>query len=138
MQIYIGADHRGFDLKQEVLKNLPTIIDIGCFNSSTCDYPDIVLELSKKEFDFGILICHSGIGMSVCANKYPKIRAGLCLNIEMAKLSREHTNCNVLVLPSAFLDCKLASSIVKVFIKTQFIGGIYKNRIEKFPSLLKI
>ena len=137
MKILIGSDHRGFDLKQELITGVTGIIDIGCFSRERCDYPDIVQSLINNEFDFGVLICNTGIGMSVCANKYPGISAALCMNSEMAQSSREHTNCNVLVLPSAFVDFPLALKMIHIFVGTKFFDGVYKNRVEKFLSLLK-
>ena len=104
MKIAIGSDHRGFELKEEIISFLKKheVVDFGTFTEDSCDYPDFALKVAKAvssgKFERGILICSTGIGMSITANKIHGIRAALCLNEKMAKQSREHLNSNILVL----------------------------------------
>lgn len=138
MKILIGSDHRGFELKKNIIENIGyPLIDIGCDSPNRCDYPDIVKKLVQQDFDFGILICNTGIGMSICANKYEKIRAGLCMSLEMAKLSREHNDCNILVIPAAYIKMEIAIGMINVFTENSFSSEeIYESRLRKFPNLL--
>ncbi|MBU6339331.1 MAG: ribose 5-phosphate isomerase B [Rickettsiales bacterium] len=138
-QIFIASDHAGYDLKQflisEFSKQNIKIIDLGCDSSEkSVDYPDYAEKLSKKitkESDFGILICGSGIGISIAANRFQNIRAALCHNIKSAKLARAHNNANVLCLGARFIKAKSALSLVKTFLNTEFEGGRHATRVEK-------
>lgn len=135
MQIAIGSDHGGYKLKEEIKRYLEkkgyTYKDFGCNSEESCDYPDYGFPVSeavaKGEYDRGILICKTGIGMSIIANKVKGIRAALCNTSEIAKKSREHNDANVLVL-AAVID---ALKIVDVWLNTNFLGGRHKRRLDK-------
>jgi len=139
--LYLGADHRGFKKKEELKKYLREMgvkfLDLGntIFDSND-DYPDfakmVAERVSKDPKGKGILICGSGIGMSISANKFKGIRAGLCLNEKMARLSRQKTNCNILCLSADFLPLNKMKQIVRVWLSTKFNQKErYKRRIRK-------
>lgn len=135
----IGSDHGGFDLKQFLIENLSAqgykFEDIGTHSDESVDYPDFIHPVAKMvnsgEKSFGIIICGSGQGASMTANKYPHVRAGLCWDMEQAKLARLHNNANIIALPGRFVDFELAAEMVKVFLNTDFEGGRHIQRIEK-------
>lgn len=134
--IYIASDHAGFSLKEEILKsNTSNLIDLGTNGSQSVDYPDFAFKLVdnmlKNEDSKGILICGSGIGMSIAANRNPNIRAGLAFNAEIAKLMRQHNNANVLVLPGRFINIHEALKCVDNFLSIDFESGRHKERIRK-------
>ncbi|MBP7496426.1 MAG: ribose 5-phosphate isomerase B [Bacteroidales bacterium] len=138
-KIVIGCDHAGYMLKEYLKEHLSdakfNITDIGIYSEETVDYPDIAHILTKSvsvgEYDFGILICGSGNGMAMTANRYKGIRAALCWDIEIAKLARLHNNANILSLPGRFIDFQIALEMAKIFICTAFEGGRHIKRIEK-------
>ena len=139
MRIGIGADHRGFRLKN-FLKTLLQqdgyeIKDFGVFNENPADYPDTAFALTRdwqrKKIDRGILICGSGLGMSIAANKVKGIRATLCLNEAMAKMARNHNDSNILVLAANFTAKAKAKKILKVWLTENFEGGRHHDRVEK-------
>ena len=136
MNILIGSDHAGFTLKNKIKEYLThhsySIIDVGCFNQNSCDYPIIVDELCTKlkVYDVGILICGTGIGVSIKANRYKSIRCALCHNVETAELGRKHNNANILALGSRIVNDEEAFKIVDVFLNTEFEGGRHTNRIN--------
>lgn len=142
-EIFIASDHAGFDLKEQITKNIfeNEIIfkDLGTNNINSVDYPDYAKilcdKISKKKNCKGILICGTGIGMSIVANRYQNIRAALCLNEKMAKLSREHNNANVLVLGSRLISCEQAIKSIIVFLLTGFEGGRHQARLEKINNV---
>lgn len=137
MKIAIGSDHAGVALKDFLVKNSNTekFVDFGTNSSDSVDYPDfaekVSLAVKKGEAEIGVLICGSGIGMSIAANRHKEIRAALCLNEEMAKLSRQHNNANVLVLGARLTDEKTALSCLKTFLSTKFEGGRHQKRVDK-------
>ncbi len=139
--IPIGSDHAGFELKKTLLKNLSAegyqFLDLGTFTDESVDYPDFIHPVAKlineDKNPFGIIICGSGQGAAMTANKYPKVRAGLGWNIEQAKLIRRHNNANIIALPGRFTDGKIASEMVRVFLNTDFDGGRHLKRINKIP-----
>jgi ribose 5-phosphate isomerase B len=139
MKIAIASDHAGFDLKSIIIKEFGSkyqIIDLGCDNSeSSVDYPDFAQKLSKniidKSVNFGILICGSGIGISIAANRFSQIRAALCHNSKIAEISRKHNDANVLCLGARIVDEENALRIVQTFLNTDFAGGRHAKRIEK-------
>jgi ribose 5-phosphate isomerase B len=145
MRIAIGSDHAGFELKEEIKKHIEKLgheyKDFGTFGKESVDYPDfaskVAKAVSKKIYDRGILICGSGIGMSMCANKVPGIRAALCYSIETAKLSRKHNDANVLTLGARLTNPKLAKKIVEVWLQTEFEGGRHKRRVDKIMEMEK-
>jgi ribose 5-phosphate isomerase B len=145
MKIAIGSDHAGFELKEKIKKYLDELgykyKDFGTDSNESVDYPDYALKVAesvaKKEYDRGILICGSGIGMCMTANKVPGIRAALCHNIETAKLSREHNDANVLTFGARMIDENTAKDIVKVWLKTEFLGDRHLRRINKIKDIEK-
>jgi ribose 5-phosphate isomerase B len=140
-KLLIASDHAGFDLKKNIISSLEKkrfkIIDLGPYTKESVDYPDYAKKLSKKIKDnsFGILICGSGIGMSIMANRYKNVRASLVHNIKTAKLAREHNNANVLILGSRILKKKNVLKIAEVFFTTLFLKGRHLRRIKKFKNV---
>ena len=142
-KIAIGSDHAGFGLKEEVLGLLKgrniDIVDCGTNSVESVDYPDFgarVSELvSSGEVDRGILICGTGLGMSMVANKYPKVRAALCNDLFSAKMSRMHNDANVLVLGGRVIGKDLAAEIVKVWLTTPFEGDRHLKRLQKIKNI---
>jgi ribose 5-phosphate isomerase B len=137
--IAIGSDHAGFEFKSRICKLLYDLgenyIDFGTFSSESCDYPDyaklVVNSIIQKKCDKGILVCGSGIGMSITANRYKGIRATLCWSEEVAKISKTHNDSNILALAERFTPWIETEKIVKVWLKTNFEGGRHINRINK-------
>ncbi len=135
--IIIAADHAGFNLKNQVIDHLKnknfTIQDLGCFNEESVDYPDYAQKLcSLIDKNYGILICGTGIGMSICANRFPHIRAALCFNSIMAQASREHNNANILVLGARIIDSKTSLECVDAFLSNNHpIQPRHQQRLEK-------
>lgn len=136
--ICIASDHAGYELKEflkERFKQDFSWIDFGCFGKDSVDYPDFIHPLAKEIDEglqmTGVIICGSGIGVSMVANKYKKVRAALCWNKEIAKLSRQHNNANVLALPARFISNVEASEITEIFMTTAFEGGRHAIRVEK-------
>lgn len=137
--IAIGSDHAGFDLKQEVIEYLKTkkiqISDKGCYSSERADYPDFGHAVSKsvlnKEVELGILMCGSGNGINMSANKHKGIRAALCWNSEIATLARQHNDANILVLPARYISKEEAFRCVDIFLSEKFEGGRHQQRVEK-------
>jgi ribose 5-phosphate isomerase B len=139
MKIGIGGDHAGFAYKEEIKKMLQemghTIVDHGPFDETSVDYPDFAHPLANgvenHTEDLGILICGSGNGVAITANKHQGIRAALCWTVELGQLARQHNNANVLCLPARFISIELAKEIVSAFIQTPFEGGRHENRVNK-------
>ncbi len=133
----IASDHAGYKLKEELIRAFPEheFLDFGADSESSMDYPDsgfpAAQAVAEGECEFGILICGSGIGMSITANKVPGIRAALCSITDVARLSRMHNNANVLVLAGRFTATAYAIEIVKAWLETPFDGGRHLNRINK-------
>ena len=142
LKIAIGGDHAGFQLKEIIKSKLEAdgyfLEDFGPFSDQSVDYPDFVHPVAnsveKGEFNFGILICGSGNGVAMTANKHKGIRAAVCWNEMLAKLARAHNNANILCLAGRFLDDELAMEIVDIFLKTSFDGGRHINRIKKITD----
>lgn len=142
MKIVVAADHGGLELKELVKRSLVTlgheVEDVGCFTNDSVDYPDFaekaVALIIKNECSMGILICGTGIGMSIAANRYRSIRAANCSNVYTAKMSREHNNANVLCLGARVLDTDTAIEMVRVWLETPFAGGRHQRRIAKFSD----
>jgi ribose 5-phosphate isomerase B len=141
-QIAIGGDHAGFTYKNmltNLLKELGhNVQDFGPASDASVDYPDHVHPLAQAvvsgEADLGILICGSGNGVAITANKYQQVRAALCWEPELAKLSREHNNANILCIPARFVSEEVAAEMVKVFLNTDFEGGRHQNRVNKIAA----
>ena len=139
MKIAIGADHAGFSLKEKLKKYLQgkniEVKDFGPNSEQSVDYPDyahpVAAAVEKKEFDFGLLMCGSGNGINMTANKHAGIRSALCWNAEIAKLSRQHNNANILTLPARFIEEAEAKKCVDAFLSTPFEGGRHEGRVRK-------
>ena len=142
MKIAIGSDHAGYDLKSILIKHIKNmgfnLRDFGTNSKDSCDYPDyakeVALCVSNGEADMGILICGTGIGMSICANKIRGIRAALCVSNEMAKLSRQHNNANIICLGARLLKDDEACSIIDTWLTTDFEGGRHERRLSKISD----
>ena len=138
-KIVLASDHAGFKLKEEIknflIKKKEKILDLGTKNTNSVDYPDYAHLLSKKmkkdKNQFGILICGSGTGMSMAANKHKNIRAALCYNAKSTKLSRSHNNANVMTIGSRLIKKKVALKCVDTFLNTNFDGGRHIRRVKK-------
>lgn len=145
MQIGLACDHGGVELKEEVKPFLKSMgfepIDLGTFNKDSVDYPDYAIlvaeRISKGEMERGILICGTGIGMSMVANKFPGVRAALVNDLYSSRFSREHTDANILVMGGRIVGRELAKEIIKVWLNTAFAGGRHKRRLEKIEALEK-
>lgn len=139
MLISIGSDHAGYKLKEEIKSFLSSLNikykDCGTFSEESVDYPDfghaVANDVKNKQADFGIVICGSGNGINMSANKHKGIRSALCWNEEIAKLARLHNDANILALPGRFINVDEAKKAVKTFIDTPFEGGRHQNRINK-------
>jgi ribose 5-phosphate isomerase B len=142
MKIAIGADHGGFELKKvisTILKDLGhDVKDFGCTSQESVDYPDfagkVARGVSEGLFERGILICGTGIGMSISANKFPHVRAALCHNLFTARLSREHNDANILVMGERVIGKGLAQEMVRIWLETGFEGGRHQRRVEKMNA----
>lgn len=138
MTIIIGCDHGGFELKQEIMNcvaaNGHQVVDAGCYSTDSVDYPDFASEVCgaivKEKADKGILICGTGIGMSIAANRHPGIRAALCMEPFSARMSREHNDANVLCLGGRLTGVALAIDIVETWLNTEFSGGRHQRRLD--------
>jgi len=137
-KIFISSDHAGFDLKKRIIQKFSKnqkIIDLGPSSDKSVDYPDYAHKLSKKvssnSRNFGILVCGSGIGMSISANKNKKIRAALCYSVKNTKLSRLHNNANIITLGARLINKNKAFNLIKVFLSTKFQGGRHLRRVKK-------
>lgn len=137
--VAIGSDHAGFAYKTELVKKLNgqkiQVIDMGVYEDKSVDYPDyahpVAASVEKGEAVFGILICGTGNGVCMTANKHHGIRAALCWNNDIAKLVRLHNNANILCMPSRFVSIELACEMLSTFMVTEFEGGRHANRVEK-------
>ena len=138
--IHIGCDHAALDLKNIIIRQLEerglTVTDHGTYTPESCDYPDIahdVAQAVEKENGTGILLCGTGIGMSMAANHHKGIRAALCTTELHAKLARRHNDANILCLGARMTGVELAKAIVEALLTTGFEGGRHKRRIDKIP-----
>ena len=137
-KIFISSDHAGFNLKKNIIKKLSKklkIIDLGPSSTLSVDYPDYAHKLSKKvasnSRNLGILICGSGMGMAISANKNKKIRAALCYSVKSTKLSRLHNNANIITLGARLINKNKAFNLIRVFLNTKFEGGRHLKRVKK-------
>jgi ribose 5-phosphate isomerase B len=142
MKVALGSDHRGYEAK-ELIKSLlqrsgHDVVDFGTHESKSCDYPDfaipVALAVARGEADRGILICGSGIGMSVTANKVHGVRAALCHDEMTAQLSRKHNDANVLCLPAMLINDPLINRLVETWLTTDFEGGRHERRVRKMMA----
>jgi ribose 5-phosphate isomerase B len=138
-KICIASDHAGFNLKENIKDYLiskhVSIFDLGPYEKKSVDYPDYAKKLAQrvraKKSDVGILVCGSGTGMAISANKIKKIRAAVCYNIRSTRLSREHNNANIIALGARLTNKKLSLKLVEIFLKTKFEGGRHLKRVNK-------
>lgn len=146
MKLAIGCDHGGFELKEEILKFLKTVAniqvsDLGPAGKESVDYPDYGAKVSEAvssgATDRGILICGTGIGMSIVANRYPDVRAALCHDHFTAQMSREHNDANILVMGERVIGKGVALEIVKTWLDTAFAGGRHRKRLDKITDIEK-
>lgn len=139
MKIVIGSDHAGFDLKEALKESFDGMVDVGTYNEDSVDYPDFAAKvaraISSGEFKRGILICGSGVGMSIVANKFPGVRAALCTDTDTARMSRMHNDANILVLAGRRTDAEKAAAIVRVWSNTEFEGGRHRKRLDKIKNI---
>jgi ribose 5-phosphate isomerase B len=141
--IVIGSDHAAYALKEKVkaflIERSIDVEDVGCHSEDSVDYPDVGIKLasmvSSGKFDKGILMCGTGIGMSMVANKFPHVRAALCADIFSAVMSRRHNDSNILVMGGRVIGDILAMEIVKIWLETPFDGGRHQRRLEKFDEI---
>lgn len=144
-KLLIASDHAGFILKEKLKaylgKKAISVKDLGTYSLERCDYPlyayDLAKAISSEKFKRGILICKSGVGNSIVANRLPGVRAALCDNIKIAKLSRQHNDSNVLALGSGFVKADLAKRIVWAWLNTKFLGGRHLRRIKLINQIDK-
>lgn len=145
MKIAVGSDHAGYELKEKIAEHLKNqglmVEDYGTNGNNSVDYPDFAVAVaeavSQGKIDRGILICGTGIGMSIAANKFPHVRAALCYDAYSAEMSRRHNNANILVLAGRVLKSDLAINMVDIWLKTEFEGGRHKSRIDKIGKIEK-
>ncbi|MBO4482114.1 MAG: ribose 5-phosphate isomerase B [Bacteroidales bacterium] len=138
MKIYIGSDHAGYDLKEQIKQHFTNgfeWIDLGTDSTASVDYPNfahpVAQAVAENTDNIGILICGTGNGMAMTANKHQNIRAALCWSKEIAALARQHNNANILVLPARFIPAETAFEMIETFLSTPFEGGRHLNRVNK-------
>lgn len=143
MKIAMACDHGGLDLKNAVKQYLEEngyeICDFGTLTKDSCDYPDFAkpaaLAVQRGECEKGIVVCTTGIGVSIVANKVKGVRCALCMNEDMAEMTRRHNDANVLALGQKYVDAKTAEKIAEKFLTTAFEGGRHKTRVDKIETL---
>lgn len=142
--VVMASDHGGFEMKEYLKKKLIsegyTIKDFGTYSDESVDYPDYIHPLAsavnKGEYTTGIILCGSGNGAQITANKYPNVRAALCWNEEQTRLAREHNNANIMSLPGRFIPLEQAWQMTLLFLSTSFEGGRHERRVKKIAQLL--
>lgn len=142
MKIAIGADHAGFEYKQRIVAYLTDkgfeIQDFGAFSTDSVDFPDFAHPTAKAvengKVDFGILLCGSGQGVNMTANKHQNVRSALCWNTDVAKLTRQHNNANMIALPARFVAYEYAIEMIEIFISTEFERGRHERRVDKINN----
>lgn len=138
-KIIIGCDHAGYEMKLVLIDTLQSmnisVKDVGAYSAESVDYPDIAhalaIEIENGNYELGILLCGSGNGVNMVANKHQSVRSALCWNTEIASLARKHNNANVLAIPARFIDNDEAIEIMKTFLTTDFEGGRHERRVNK-------
>ncbi len=142
LKVVIGSDHGGFNYKEVIIDYLKSnnieVFDVGTYNKESCDYPIIAREVTNKiisgEYNRGILVCGTGIGMSIAANKVHDIRASLCGDTYSARMTRQHNNSNILCLGERVIGENLMLDIVEIWLKTEFEGGRHQRRIDMLDT----
>jgi ribose 5-phosphate isomerase B len=143
MRIYLGADHAGFELKEHVRDTLKAlgheVTDVGTDGEESVDYPDyagmVARAVAGGAADFGVLVCGTGLGMAIAANKVPGVRAVQISDPEMARMARLHNNANVVTLAGRYLPPAAADAVLEVFLKTEYEGGRHQRRVDKISAL---
>ncbi|MBN1192344.1 MAG: ribose 5-phosphate isomerase B [Coriobacteriia bacterium] len=143
MRIHVGADHAGFELKEHVKARLAElgndVTDVGTYSEESVDYPDFAAEVARAvargDADSGILVCGTGLGMAIAANKVPGVRAVQASDLEVAVMARRHNNANVLTLPGRYMSPEVADEVVAAFLGTEYEGGRHQRRIDKISAL---
>jgi len=143
MKVILGSDHRGFRCKQELIQHLTelghTVKDIGCESEASCDYPlfaeGVAVAVAQGRADRGILVCGTGIGMCITANKVPGVRAALCYDEVTAEISRKHNDANVLCLSGDVSNARTAGRMAEVWLRTEFDAGRHQRRLDMVQSL---
>jgi len=144
MRVYVGSDHAGFDYKQAIVEHLLAngydVVDIGTDSMDSVDYPDYAAKVARAvrdgEAELGVLVCGTGIGMAIAANKVHGVRAANVDNVEFARLARLHNNANVVAVPGrGFIDLTTAEAIVDTFLTTEFEGGRHSARVAKMDAI---
>ena len=143
MKVLIACDHAGFDMKIQLLQsglfNGHEVEDLGTNSADSMDYPDAIHPLASRvdrgEVDLGIILCGSGNGVNMTANKYSNVRSALCWKRDIAELARQHNNANVMALPARFMELDEAKSCVDAFLNTEFEGGRHQRRVEKISQI---
>jgi len=143
MRIVIGSDHGGYELKNKLIEYLKekkySVEDLGTHSKESCDYPlvgfDVAKAVSEGRSDRGILICTTGVGMVIVANKVRGIRAAACYDKDMAKSSREHNNCNVIVFAASYSDFKQAKEMLKIWLTTEHVGERHERRVKQIKDI---
>lgn len=143
MKLAIGCDHGGYGYKQILLAHLSDmgydVEDFGCYSEDSCDYPDFALPVAEAvkdgKADYGILICSTGIGISIAANKVPGIRCAHCHDVESARLTRNHNNANILAFGAKIISKELMIEIVDTFLSSSFDGGRHQRRVDKITQI---
>lgn len=143
MAVVIGSDHGGFELKQVITEHLKTkgieVTDVGCYDTNSVDYPDIAEKAAKEllsgNFEFGILVCGTGIGISIAANKIKGIRCAVVANEYCAEMTKRHNNANMLSFGGRVIGPDLAKNILDAYLNAEFEGGRHQNRIDKISAL---
>jgi len=145
VKIVIGSDHGGYELKNKIVEFLKAqnykIEDFGTHSKESCDYPLIGFEVAKAvadgKADKGVLICKTGVGMAIIANKLHGVRAAACYDMEMARSSREHNDCNIIVLAANYVDFKKAKAMLKVWLQTEHLGERHARRVKQIRDIEK-
>jgi len=143
MRLVIGSDHGGLELKSAVSQRLESrgleVVDFGTGSGDSVDYPDFAVkvarEVSRGEADCGVLVCGTGIGMSIAANKYPGVRAALVTDEYMAQMAKEHNNANILVMGGRVMSDEVARRLVQVWLDTEYDGGRHQRRLDKIARI---
>ena len=139
MKIALGGDHAGYEYKKEIIVFLESkgmkIFDFGPFNSDLCDYPDFIhpvaAAIENEECDLGVIICGSGNGIAMTANKHQEIRCAVAWDVELAELARSHNDANIVAIPARFVTLEKAKMICESFLRTSFEGGRHQSRVDK-------
>lgn len=142
MKIAIASDHGGYELKQHIMALLTELgheyTDFGCYSTDSMDYPDVAFPaaeaVARNEYERGILICGTGIGVSICANKVRGVRCALCGDVLSAELTRQHNDSNVLAMGGRIIGVETAKAIVKTWLGTEFLGGRHARRVAKIAD----